>query len=806
MAGGKKGNEKKGGKQGKKDIVFLESKRRLGSKDNGKKAEMKVKIPKKKQPKKFDAWAADARNPKTTVGLNEDVLMTDANPSVAYEVPVSTNAIEAPALAAVTYAIQRGWTATTPNPQYPYQAWMYLRQQLINYATTGKVDMMYVPYWFAYIGQALMEKKVKLGNGYVNYKFTLDRGDVPVDSPAIVPMGALIPNGITRHWNVGIVERENEGQPLVNKLFPTIDVVTHTYTEPDGQKAWSSLVEFLQNVHPVGDPRRAMHKLISSTKKLPSASDASAYAILQACPGGGYGVGCAFGNVTSETKILCPLLSRFRGPVGVAPVDPVRAANFFNTASLDTLGMTGIFLHLATPKQLRTRHAPIVKFVDMGRFFDVLCCWARLICEEMLRDPGNVNQALGEDALLREVICPLTIQELYIIFRAQLMAAFKDTQFMAQGTYTNPLTSTTAGLNVSTGIVDAQGISAHPATTKMKLPLFLAENIRSCTYRINFPDGSWTGGAPGKGKFVPDLNNPQYYIPVLSCYYKDVFDPQDYQVEYINATGGLGAAQLFSNYVDLYPVEKPSGAPAPGSSPFTPKRGSIKVNAEAQISMIDGTTTDNYVAIGDSTAVNKLIGAWNNWVSGKATYSVPLTEVGTDGGINTLEVISMTDHFNEQATVPDAKKVADRFDRFATVESSHGPYKERGITVTTSQNDFDSALWETIQQFFIKPVNWNVTTSIGDPRTYNLFQKWQSATRETFTIIATDTDVAPVMSTAHFEFALLNTRQRGQLPTEALNFIEQEAAKGRGGILSSLAGSLFGETAGKVVGMLPFLP
>jgi len=801
MAGGKKKEGKKGGK---KDAVFLESRRKLNKKDEGKKVEMKVKLPKKKQQQKFDAWAADARNPKTTVGLNQDVLMTDANPSIAYEVPVSTNTIEAPALAAVTYAIQRGWTATTPDPQYPYQAWMYMRQQLINYATTGKVDTMYVPYWFAYIGQALMEKKVKVGSGYANYKFTLDRGDISVDSPAIVAMGALIPNGLARHWNIGVIQNEDEGIPLVNKLFPTIDVLSHTYTPADGQKAWTSLIEFLQNVHPVGDPRRKMHKLISSTLRLPSANDASAYAILQACPGGGYGVGCAFGNVTSESKILCPLLSRFRTSIGAAYSDPVRAANFFNTASLDTLGMTGIFLHLATPKQLRTRHAPIAKFIDVGRFFDVLCCWTRLICEEMLRDPANVTVALGDVAATKDVLCPLTIQELYIIFRAQIMAEFKDTQFFTQGTYTNPLTSTSSQANVQTPFVDGQGTCARAGVTKMRIPLFFAENIRSSTYRVNFPDGTWTGGAPGKGKFIPDLNNPQYIIPVLGCYYKDEFDPFDYQVEFYDNTGALRKTQLFATYEDIYPLEK---VPA-GSSPFIAKRGSLKVNAEAQISIIDGSTTESYVAITDPAALNKLISAWNTWVSGKATYSVPLTEIGTDGGINSLEVITMTDHFIEQPTLPDAsKKVKDtRFDRFASVESSHGPYKERGIVCTTSQNGFDSAMWETIQQFFIKPSNQNVASVVSDPRTYNLYQRWQAANRETFAIITTDTNVAPTMSTAHYQFALFNTRQRGQLPTEALNFVEQEASKGRGGILSSLAGSLFGDTAGKVVGMLPFLP
>jgi len=745
---------------------------------------------------KYDPKAADVRNAATTITLSNEKRLTNVNPSVVYEVPIQIESLFAPAIAAVSYALQRGWAVSTPNPSYPFWAFGLLCQQLIDYATTGKVSTSHIPYWLAYIGQSFIEKRVKMGQGFVTYKYTLDQAKIPSNFPALIAMGAFTPNNLARHWNVGAVNIIGEGTEPVNKFFSTVQTTGFTYAEEDGQKAWSSLIQFLANVHKVSDPRHAMHKLIPSNLVLSSTYDPSAYSLVKAQPGGGYaGVGSWFGTNELEVPILTPLLARFKSPVNSNGYDPVRFPRHSVMSSMDGIASSGAFLHLLGKKTLRTKHCMIPKCIDFYQICETVFLWLRETSRLKLEDPGNVAESVkpGVGGIASETL-PLTMQEVMILLRSTCMNLYKDTQFLAQGTF--PCAITSNSQQGYTALISAVG--TYPAqSAEIELPLILVENLRSTTYRVNFPDKVFNEKT---GKFEVDAHNPQIYVPILMAPNTVELRPEDYDIGWTDIDGQVHTVPLFASSATAFATEDYTKTPSIS-------RKSSKthlVGAEVPISMIDGSTADQFVAINDPTALQDLVDVWNTWVRDHANYSVPLTTIGSDGGINSLEVITMTEHWIEQQFKPQKRELLPRFKLIAKDTFNLGPYAAKGLVVLSSQTVPDAATWDTLQQFWLKPVNHDAVITAGDPKTYTKYERMQIASLEPATLIKVETNMGAVYSQKNYELALLNTRSKDQPKTEAVNFLESEAAKGRGGILSSLAASFLGnDTAKQLASFLP---
>jgi len=329
------------------------------------------------------------------------------------------------------------------------------------------------------------------------------------------------------------------------------------------------------------------------------------------------------------------------------------------------------------------------------------------------------------------------------------------------------------------------------------LPTPLIENIRALVMRYI----SYGGNA----------ENIQYYLPILGQYQLDRLDEGDYLAT-LTIAGVDTTTTVFASADSVW-KEESFGKDGTKIS---------KVLAEPVISLIDGSSGSNLVAINDPVQLGILTAQWNTWLtaSGCQTYSVATGVLSTELGINVLCSISMSRLWIARGatTHPDLKKV-NSSKQLRIVDSRDtrpenrsmftGPYSQRQAVVDTSQGDILDAPYSQVLSLWILPTNadeveLNTTNSM-------ILQRYQFINDELRSAARTSGQAGMTLSSLHSAYAAKMTKGKTAESDDWTKFFQEMAARGRGGILSGLVAGLVGSAfpsvagiANSIAGVIPF--
>jgi len=233
------------------------------------------------------------------------------------------------------------------------------------------------------------------------------------------------------------------------------------------------------------------------------------------------------------------------------------------------------------------------------------------------------------------------------------------------------------------------------------------------------------------------------------------------------------------------------------------------------IDYIDGydATINKYLQVNDPGRLQTLAAIWNNWLgTWPQTFSMSLSELGTEGGINVLCSINMTRDFVDfgpsSKVSPTARKMVKAHDDTGIVDLrvakkkylSKSIYTDRSVVATTSQSAFLAAPYEQIQNIWILPGN-NISGSTA-PAGGTFYTRYQSMQSEVYTAVSSSGSDGEILANKNYTYAAKMVHGREAPPSDWEQLFTEAAKRGRGGILSGLianfVGSAFGSTAGGV--------
>jgi len=673
----------------------------------------------------------------------------------------------------ISKALERGFAAGASTVQTPYYALTFLVNLVAAYCQGGAIPVTQMPYWLLCLCHAVSQKTVRFSQGTVNYAFTVE-STLPI-VPGVTTIIGYVPYGYqyTLGWNTGTA---------ING-FPTVVTLPVAYTDQLGAIAFQELAQFM--AHNSSSPKgQQENRLVPSTLVTPFISDVSAFALFRLAEGlGATGTGGGiYGQAQLEVPLLHPLLSLVScGIDSSLTPPPTRNFNWTTPIAGDPTFLGAMMPSSFSTRELSAKRNMRFKPVDFLEFGDVVAQWVQQITQAYFQDV----QETATIAIVDAAFCPLTLQEMLLILRNTMMGAFKKTQAAVQGLYPY----------APSGMSDSQFVpyvaSANTCslnTLDMELPMPLIENIRALVAR--------------KIKFPASAHDVVWYCPILGQYSADVLVNADYPVTYINE-GVPGSKAAFGAGALWEEIKK------------GPKGEEVRTRlVEAPISLIDGASSTNLVAINDPDQLKILVAMWNNWLknSGVQTFSVQTGTLGTEAGINALCSISMTRIWVNTPQVKEFPKIRVedvrlRQARYRAMVNT--PFSLRQAVIDTSQGEILSAAYEQVLQTWILPIDENEfdnTTSQSVD-----IQRWQFMMDEPYSISRSSGENGVSMGALHLAYAAKMTKGKFAATDDWTSFFDEMAKTGRGGILSGLVAGLVGSafpslagTASSIANALPF--
>jgi hypothetical protein len=680
--------------------------------------------------------------------------------------------VQACAVGIISYALQRGFGQQVIDPSGAFFAYVYLVNMMTSAMRNATPTVQFVPKFLKKILDSIKPKRVGIGAGSVGYVWTTDFD--PLSTSYIYNMA---PSAAPRDWNIG-----NVGATTVNGLLHVIDPPT-AYNEVLGERAWTILLQFLENIHGGGDTRLVNYMGGKDSKYL---HDGSAFAVgdqnigTSGSTNGGYAV-----NRQSEVPILHPLFAVFASNSANTLQDPYRCPAYSVMGSGDACSLGATLASGFNEKLDRGRLAPIIKDLDFHRFCDVIGRWMAKVAQTAYDDVQVFSGVWQRDTTY--LTCGLTFQEFKILMRNLLMNNFQDSQLIVQNNLPGD------SLNVVNNFlpfVSGQGTCPVEATN-MQLPAFFIENLRSCTARSQ------------------NAENPFTILPSLGIYELDQLDGDDYFYTSITepTQGPIG---VFTTPTLKEVIDEKTKKP-------------VKVSAETTISMVDGSFGGGYAALNSPYALNVYVNAWNDWVDKVKPFTSDLTTLGRDGGIAGLQVIPFTQlTFQNQllngkphpSMIPTKHHVVThdipaRLQKNTLAIGNY--YADRLVeTVTCSQAPIAN-VFQTVQSLWILPeMSLYGTGNLNEKLSVS---KWQSIAREYNAIKYTPGDDNFSLQQQHDQYAATMVKARNGQDNMAVSLVKDMELKGRGGIFASVLGGL-GKVAVNVLaapgvidgitGMIPF--
>jgi len=689
-------------------------------------------------------------------GSVQQVLASGISDSLNQVISVTSDTLFGASYAYITSAIQRGWLSNAPTPDYPFSAWQYMVGVWISFMNGTVPQGSKMPYWMWALGRAISPKGVPKGLGQIYYKALASTGSFP--SLPIIPLGPLAYGYEGNLYVPALTETD---------LFPNAQAPA---TPVNQEAAFLSLCGFMAHPGMKSTEMRDSNVVTSLDK------DVSAFCTILDVTGFGQDTNGGAGwlatlEVPIHTPLLAPaLVQSTNGTTG----SPTRYANRATEFGGDALFMANSLSSLVPEKFWKTKIAPKFKFIDFLQFGEVLALWLGKITSQYFLDPAMAVAASFADAqAIATAQCPITLQEMLIIFRNEIMFAFAATQNGVQSIL--PTQPTGAGDNQFMPFLTGT-TGAAIQSFGMKLPLKLVENLRSLLLHV----------IPGKSR-----GDVEMLFPVIGKYNSDVLTSTDYTFTSLDNEGFPLANPIFPT---IPPVVRRRRDSKSGGDIWE------KTALETVINLIDTSNGTTYVFINDPNRLQTLVTLWNEHVTKYAAYSDPLTPFSADPGVNVLNSTNQTRYWANPSSsselrtrdVKDERVLAKRnlvSSVYATRQAYAISYREMPYQVT-----------ETITSQWILPVSYLQTGSASASAA--AFTRTAAMNQEPFSSTFSATgDVGQTFAALNDAYASSMAHAKGtesQLTSELQNLAKQ----GHAGILSSIVAGFLGNTFGSTVGTI----
>jgi len=432
-------------------------------------------------------------------------------------VEVTDRAISYLAMGIVLRAIRKGLMPNQLNAERPYYMFMFLIDAFTSAMRSGVSILTEAPIWWWEIYHALKPKMAQFKTGTIQYKWSItNTGQANSDA---FSLGSGVAS-YTLFWGTSMSGGDVNG-------FPILAAAAAPYTPELGIAAiptlWASLDA---SASLIPDPGSA-----TSTY-----DDTSAFAVTYPELGASYNaVGAFRSTLYSETFIDKPIFAQFASyqPQGTALWRGwhhaglgAGSASMVGPRLMDCLGEYGA---------LRNKIAPTVKIYNFDEIFEQLSLTMCLAQEAKSLQQGQTI-----------VPCPLTSQQVQILLRQAIIGYFNNDMFQDLR-YNGP-----DHIEMLPFVVGPNG--SQSATVDMRIPTFLAENIR-CMKSIDCRVGrnqnaiaTWypvltrpaIGAFPPLGQYLWGVNNPLYNVDPAEVFINII----DMSAQQNNATVYLDASRL----------------------------------------------------------------------------------------------------------------------------------------------------------------------------------------------------------------------------------------------------------------------
>jgi hypothetical protein len=702
---------------------------------------------------------------------NQTMLVSPPNQVSVISVQKSYNSLSFMyfALGYMTRALQRGFLPAADDPNDPPFAMAQIVQTLINAATASVPVVQNVPLWLGALINAVGPKQASFHQGKVAYKL-LAANSQALPGMQAIPIGSGL-YGFT--WlSIG-----PDATPPING-FPASTPITLVPTAQQAAAAYTSLTTYMADQK---DPIVSRLNALSPTQTdHPLKGDVSSFAVyslqIEGTGGSGSGGGI-YGVAWNEVPLFRPLLSLVTCALDsttVAPNSLDRTPVWQNALAGDPV-LVGSLLTNTLPLSDWKNKRPIhIKPVDFLEFVDVMALAIQFAIQTFI----NTNAPAVIDS---SILCPLTLQELQILLRNEILWCWDYSQSATQGIL--PFKPEVNGNQWSPFIVGSNTVPLQ--TCSMLLPLPFVENIQALgPVKKQYPNGGF-----------------ELYMPSLGKFYSDVIPWNTYFVTY----QGINYP-IFQNPTTVYQKKGEKGVPM-----YVP---------EIPISMFDGNVGNAFAYINDPQQLTSLVQSWNNWMSGPVgSCFCKVGSVSPHNGIMALLSTPLTRFWFDAVSYEKSSKSFTR----RTKERSIDPvvdsrkkkrepapiYQDREAVSISSNGPFFGSALSVVQQFWVLPsIEIEYDNENGDS---TLISRWQFMMEEPFTVPLSVANNGLTLADVHANFASKLIRQGLTPETELVAFLGQQSAQGRGGILSSIAAAVVGaidpglaSTANSIAAALPF--
>jgi hypothetical protein len=385
--------------------------------------------------------------------------------------------------------------------------------------------------------------------------------------------------------------------------------------------------------------------------------DVSSFSFPITILGSGAGSG-AWGYVTGlEVPIFHPLLGCFAD----AEYKLVRYPKQYRNVAGDPSVVSGLLQHAADIKILRTKQQIVFKMIDFYRFVDIIAIWLRKLFA--IAAKSNLVAEMEPDI-------GISWSQFLLVLRSYLVFAFGATQHLVEGLYSREPLS--AQENIFMPFVVGSNCASCDDATALELPVHIIENIRALGPRMTYPTID-----PRTGK--RNMNDPLLYIPVLGAFSQTQLDPSVYV--YKDKAGNN--QNVFTNL------------------------------SQPTISLFDGTKGNVPIQISSAGAITNDVRIMMERIRQISFGSIPLDSLGDGkGGINALEVLSMTD----SVVVPNSDVVkGQRVRKFTHLTETMvgmsekdlqniGDFFATPLLSTSSQTPIIKEAWDQVQYHWVRPM------------------------------------------------------------------------------------------------------
>lgn len=431
----------------------------------------------------------------------------------------------------------------------------------------------------------------------------------------------------------------------------------------------------------------------------------------------------------------------------------------------------------------KTKKAPKFKCVDFLEVADTVAIWISKAITQYWADPAQAVSANGGTPQnAGSTVCPITLQEMQLILRNEVLFAMGLGQNGVQGVYPI-LPSGTSGPSFNQFTPYLTGTTGCAVQSYgMKLPLKLIENIRGLITHVV------PGSAPGDVEVLQ---------PVLGQYFSDTLATGDYQ---FTAFAPEGAKAQVDTFTVTPPVMRRRRM----------SKGDVwETVTETPINLITTSNGTDYVFINDPGRLKTLTDLWNDFVSTFAAYSDPLLPLSADPGVNVLTSINQTRYWTDVSTFANVRASDVRDMRVESRKSLSSTVYAARSCVAVSFREKPFAVTSSITTNWILPImRLNSGSTSANQMT---FVRAQAMYGEQASISTSSTgDAGITLSTLHDDLAASMVHAKGVEGVVTSQLLDL-TNKGHAGILSSLVanfvGATFGSTAGSIAsGIASALP